>query len=334
MKCIFIFYIIFCIGACRSGIKTEELKLLSSSHIKGEKIPVPERCYEDGILIDSILILKESCSENLFYAYNIYTNEKIHQWGRLGRGPEEFNYPMFVNTLNQDMLTIYDSPAANLIQIPLKNTDQKKYLQSQVKKSLGSYMLFLYNFHLTDSLYIFTPIEADEGLFSIYNRKTEKVFHVPYKPDYEYNKEERKDVYYHHLSVSPKHETILAAFQYLNLINFYSFDGELKKSYTLSYSPEENNYSLYITEETILQSIQTYSTNEKVYILWNGNPMKTEFVGTSKILVFSWQGDLEKVYELNNCPRFITIDEHSGNAFGAVFSEKTEMMEIQKYILN
>ena len=195
-------------------------------------------------------------------------------------------------------------------------------------------MLFLYNFHLTDSLYIFTPIEADEGLFSIYNRKTEKVFHVPYKPDYEYNKEERKDVYYHHLSVSPKHETILAAFQYLNLINFYSFDGELKKSYTLSYSPEENNYSLYITEETILQSIQTYSTNEKVYILWNGNPMKTEFVGTSKILVFSWQGDLEKVYELNNCPRFITIDEHSGNAFGAVFSEKTEMMEIQKYILN
>ena len=45
-------------------------------------------------------------------------------------------------------------------------------------------------------------------------------------------------------------------------------------------------------------------------------------------------GDLEKVYELNNCPRFITIDEHSGNAFGAIFSEKTEMMEIQKYILN
>ena len=42
----------------------------------------------------------------------------------------------------------------------------------------------------------------------------------------------------------------------------------MKKSYTLSHSPEENNYNLYITEETILQSIQTYSTDEKIYILW------------------------------------------------------------------
>jgi hypothetical protein len=332
MKYIFAFCIIFCIEACHSNIKTEEIELLSPSRIKGEKISIPERCYEDGILIDSILILKESCSENLFYAYNIYTNEEIYKWGKLGRGPKEFNYPMFVNTFKQDILTIYDSPIANLIQIPLRNIGQKKYLQTQ--RNLGSYMLFLYNFHLTDSLYVFTSIEADEGLFSIYNRNTEKIFHVSYKPNYKYKKEERKDVYYHHLSISPKYKTILAAFQYLNLINFYNFDGELKKSYTLSHSPEENNYNLYITEETILQSIQTYSTDEKIYILWNGHPMKTEFIGTSKILVFSWQGDLEKVYELNNCPRFITIDEHSGNAFGAVFSEKTEMMEIQKYILN
>ena len=70
MKYIFAFCIIFCIEACHSNIKTEEIELLSPSRIKGEKISIPERCYEDGILIDSILILKESCSENLFYAYN------------------------------------------------------------------------------------------------------------------------------------------------------------------------------------------------------------------------------------------------------------------------
>lgn len=81
MKHIFAFCIIFCIEACHSNIKTEEIELLSPSRIKGEKISIPERCYEDGILIDSILILKESCSENLFYAYNIYTNEEIYKWG-------------------------------------------------------------------------------------------------------------------------------------------------------------------------------------------------------------------------------------------------------------
>lgn len=37
MKYIFAFCIIFCIEACHSNIKTEEIELLSPSRIKGEK---------------------------------------------------------------------------------------------------------------------------------------------------------------------------------------------------------------------------------------------------------------------------------------------------------
>ena len=96
--------------ACSKKNRITELKMPPVIHLTGEKVEtILPRCYETGVLVDSFLVLKEKCTDTMFYLFSTNTDREIFRFGREGRGVCEFYYPFFlVNSFAYDSLIIYE----------------------------------------------------------------------------------------------------------------------------------------------------------------------------------------------------------------------------------
>ena len=94
--------------ACSKKNRITELKMPPVIHLTGEKVEtILPRCYETGVLVDSFLVLKEKCTDTMFYLFSTNTDREIFRFGREGRGVCEFYYPFFlVNSFAYDSLII------------------------------------------------------------------------------------------------------------------------------------------------------------------------------------------------------------------------------------
>ena len=107
--------------ACGKKNQITELKMPSVIHLTGEKVEtILPRCYETGVLVDSFLVLKENCTDTLFYLFSAISGQEVFRFGDKGRGVCEFYYPLFLsNSFAYDSLIIYDIPVGRLTKIDL-----------------------------------------------------------------------------------------------------------------------------------------------------------------------------------------------------------------------
>ena len=268
----------------------------------------------------------------MFYLFSTNTDREIFRFGREGRGVCEFYYPFFlVNSFAYDSLIIYDSPAATLTKIDLAALVESRDIAKCVNSEhLYRNLNFMYNFNKIDSAFIGTFIEKDEGLFSFCNRNNGEIKNTDYVPYYFYEKG-RKDAYCHHVLVSEKDNSIIVPFKYMNLINCYDLDGNLKVTYALDWIKEDINTQILVDDHTTVTFYRAYATQNYCYLLWEGCKIEDARKYPTKIVVMSWNGKLEKVYELNNFIDFIIPDENQKVIYGGVFNFGTEVTEIHKY---
>ena len=269
----------------------------------------------------------------MFYLFSTNTDREIFRFGREGRGVCEFYYPLFLsNSFAYDSLIIYDIPVGRLTKIDLhalvENQDIAKCANSE---HLYRNLNFMYNFNKVDSAFIGTFIEKDEGLFSFCNRNNGEIKNTDYVPYYFYEKG-RKDAYCHHVLVSEKDNSIIVPFKYMNLINCYDLDGNLKVTYALDWIKEEINTQIRVDEHTTVTFYRTYATRNRCYLVWDGHKIEEELRKyPAKIVVMNWQGELEKVYQLDNFADFIIPDEKQRMIYVGVYNAGLEFVEIYKY---
>ena len=330
------FYLLFILLSVCCGKKNRitELKIPPVIHLTGEKVEtILPRCYETGVLVDSFLVLKEKCTDTMFYLFSTNTDREIFRFGREGRGVCEFYYPFFlVNSFAYDSLIIYDSPAATLTKIDLAAlVESRDIAKCANSEHLYRNLNFMYNFNKVDSAFIGTFIEKDEGLFSFCNRNNGEIKNTDYVPYYFYEKG-RKDAYCHHVLVSEKDNSIIVPFKYMNLINCYDLDGNLKVTYALDWIKEEINTQIRVDEHTTVTFYRTYATRNRCYLVWDGHKIEEELRKyPAKIVVMNWQGELEKVYQLDNFADFIIPDEKQRMIYVGVYNAGLEFVEIYKY---
>lgn len=112
------FYLLFILLSVCCGKKNRitELKMPPVIHLTGEKVEtILPRCYETGVLVDSFLVLKENCTDTLFYLFSAISGQEVFRFGDKGRGVCEFYYPLFLsNSFAYDSLIIYDIPVGRL----------------------------------------------------------------------------------------------------------------------------------------------------------------------------------------------------------------------------
>ena len=69
------FYLLF---ICGKKNRITELKMPPVIHLTGEKVEtILPRCYETGVLVDSFLVLKEKCTDTMFYLFSTNTDREI-----------------------------------------------------------------------------------------------------------------------------------------------------------------------------------------------------------------------------------------------------------------
>ena len=84
--------------ACVNKNQITELKMPPVIHLTGEKVEtILPRCYETGVLVDSFLVLKENCTDTLFYLFSAISGQEVFRFGDKGRGVCEFYYPHFLS---------------------------------------------------------------------------------------------------------------------------------------------------------------------------------------------------------------------------------------------
>ena len=86
-KYIYLIILLFLV-ACSKKNRITELKMPPVIHLTGEKVEtILPRCYETGVLVASFLVLKEKCTDTMFYLFSTNTDRgNFSIWkGRTGR---------------------------------------------------------------------------------------------------------------------------------------------------------------------------------------------------------------------------------------------------------
>ncbi len=330
MKLIYSLFIIFSVLSCKNSerIEIEKLHIDNIIQVKGETISqIPAGCYIAGIIRDTFLCLQNECFEKRFQIFSNNTKNMLYEFGTTGRGPNEYQFPLIINSdTNSSSLLIHDLVQNRLTRIYLKN-------DSSIYTTLAPELANSQNLNILDSTFILSPIGEDSALFYLYDKHAKIIKKIDYEPQFYVSRRGNKsDAYSHILSVNPQHNSIIAAFRYINLINFYHLDGSLQKSLSLDLVNNEVDYSEFqLSEDMLVTSYKMYCTSNFCYILWSGLSVNDGYNRPPYILVFTWNGSLEKVYQLDTFTNFLFVDEANKQFLGGVDSQKEELVEIKKF---
>lgn len=330
MKLIYSLFIIFSVLSCKNSerIEIEKLHIDNIIQVKGETISqIPAGCYIAGIIRDTFLCLQNECFEKRFQIFSNNTKNMLYEFGTTGRGPNEYQFPLIINSdTNSSSLLIHDLVQNRLTRIYLKN-------DSSIYTTLAPELANSQNLNILDSTFVLSPIGEDSALFYLYDKHVEIIKKIDYEPQFYVSRRGNKsDAYSHILSVNPQHNSIIAAFRYINLINFYHLDVSLQKSLSLDLVNDEVDYSEFqLSEDMLVTSYKMYCTPNFCYILWSGLSVNDGYNRPPYILVFTWNGSLERVYQLDTFTNFIFVDEANKQFLGGVDSQKEELVEIKRF---
>ena len=232
MKLIYLPFIVFAVLSCKNQQITqiEKLHIDNIIQIKGETISqIPAGCYMEGIIKDTFLCLQNSCSEKQFQIFSNNSKNMLYEFGTTGRGPNEFQFPLIIKSdTNTSSLLIHDLVQNRLTRFYLKNDTSihNTILPPELANSQ--------NLNIIYSTIVRSPIGEDSILFYLYDKHAKIIKKIDYEPQFYVSRRGNKsDAYSHILSVNSQHNSIIAAFKYINLINFYHTDGSLQKSLSL-----------------------------------------------------------------------------------------------------
>lgn len=335
MKYTSLIFIILIIISCQNSniINIETLHISDITECTGEPLThIHDGCYINGIIKDTFLCLQNECSEQLFHIYSTRSMNKLFEFGTKGRGPNEYMFPLLVNTSNPKILSIHDLSLNRLTNIQLENYSNKKAYSDTL---LPPELINTYNFNILDSINIASSILNNNVLFSIYDKHFNIKTEINYEPRFFVSpKGNIHDAYSLIITSNSQQNAIIAAFKYLNLINFYDLNGRLQKSVELDLLKEKIDCSQFqLSEDMIVTSYGIYPTPNFCYVLWLGVPVNRAYQSPCYILAFTWQGELKKTYKINLPLNFIIVAQENNYFIGVIYSEKTEFVELFKYQL-
>lgn len=128
-----------------------------------------------------------------------------------------------------------------------------------------------------------------------------------------------KDAYTAYISIRPNRTNMALAYRYIDLLEIYDDKGNLLKSLQgpdgikLDYIPEQ--FYARKTKNTTKAFVNSYVTNENIYLLYSGNTRSSEdnikWTHGKTIMVFSWEGEFKELWKLSEPIYTFAVDEKS-----------------------
>ncbi len=303
--------------------------------IKGE--PIKEiNLYSKGnvnlISIDSFLVIQKS-EEPHFQIYSTKNYKILSEFGKNGKGPNEFISPELLNQTSYDtsnnspVICVYDYTRRNFTKINIFNIIKDQTNQTLDNIPIPRYnQYFTYFFYRDNDLMIATP--ESKWRFVIYRDTLQNFHNVPYIPSVDFSiGEELKTIVYRSTSYINKKDGVMASAPLLlGEIDFFSLEGqhlsssifssrEILKNDLENKNKIKGNNPKYFIEDLHANDNYIYALN---YDNYQNDFYENGSYSNQSILVFDWKGNPVKKYILdkNHFIKSFAVDWDNNRFYG------------------
>ncbi len=345
------FLMLIALSACKGNQSTKNqityVKNITTTTLLGDSIPM-NNIYEAHKLIalDTLLIITSFNGDYFFHIYNINTFKLIKEFGKKGRGPDEFITPRITmqrldNNLDGSDLLIFDEGRKTISSINIPDILLNKENGIKTKILPNQMMIVSDIIFMNDSIAFYTPSgDANLGRFSIYHFSTAERTFTPYLPDLGF-KVHANNLYPIYATssacVNESKNRFVAIPVLLGELDFFDLSGSYIKSTIIERVKEIKNAKY---EKMIFQTpgvgyyiTDLQSVNDKIYALFTIKKfpnLKNKSI--SEIYVFDWDGNPIEKFVLDREINSFTYDSINNRVIG--YSSNNNEYPIFKYDLN
>lgn len=266
-------------------------------------------CIEEFYLRDSLLACIDRCDSCVFHAYDLNRNSILFSFGSKGQGPADFIFPFFLSNIKNDMpLQVYDVGLGRFKSLTIGKDSFKLVGSADMPKQLiGSPNLLKVRGGYAGSF--------DTGLDGLFfmcpegEKRLEWVEAPKSLGDYTSGLHLRN-----RLTVNDSLRFFVVGMYYYNKLFLYDFEKKLCKEVQIG---KEEIYpdirSGEVKDNSVVCCADIQSTQEKIYVLLQNRKIGDRKVSSaySKILVFDWDLNYEKTYNLPRTAFAIRVDEEN-----------------------
>jgi hypothetical protein len=308
-----------------------------------KEVTISNKCFQNSFIYDSLLVLIADCDSYYFHVYNKLNLNYITKFGKKGRSPHEFFYPLpyITNTSHGANGSIFKFFDLNLKQE--KIIDFSKYTNSPDSKFITSRMM---DKNLSSSIELNQlnngcvagkDIDFSGGLFFIYDSISKNKKWVDFIPKLKIEEKYRVLAYYG--LICSNSNRIFYASRHFDEVLFFDNEGKLLKEYYFSEIKKpilSKNFSG-VASESPVYSMRSFCSDKYCYIIkvnLRFDELKESLFRPVQVLQFNWEGNLVKTYILDSLPKCFCVDENE-NTMYLVSADKNsgDILNLSKLIL-
>ncbi len=267
-------------------------------------------CVDKLGLCDSFFVVINRLEEPYIHAFNREDFSFKGSFGMLGQGPDDFNFPFFLQCNHADSLELYDVNLATFKSVDIEKAIDKvpnAITQSGMPKQIiGSPDLY------KEKNFYFGNIDGGAGLFFIYDSTKDKMKWVDFPTSVK--NEECDFSVINRITLNEKLQKVVSAMFYYNRVFLYDMEGNLIKEAQIGKQeicPELVNGEE-LSNESMRCCTDIQSTSECVYLLMQTVKEKSfenPNSETSRIIVLDWELNYIMTYTLPHYVKSILVDE-------------------------
>lgn len=301
---------------------------------------IDDYCVFDCALVDTLLVIQNGCANKWMSIYSTNNLSHIADFGVKGNLPGELLMPQIVKdaNMNSSNFMIGDTNLGILYRLNLNdilNSSSESVIVQNSGKKLPNDMLLAVNMSMVSqeqSAYI--SIKDKDDFFHIQNIIDNNKNVIKVSPNYTYSDINQKIIAYTgSMYANSNKEVVAIAFKHLDMVNFYTKDGELINSTKISKTVKPIITEEFATE-LIIHNNLIYGTTKYLYVQKLDATMPDIMDGkitNNKILKFDWNGNLLNVYQIPLNITTFCIDENSNKIYTISKSTNIGYAEIVEF---
>ena len=317
-----------------------EVVNLNSTKTKIESSELGE--VVDMLVNDSILVISEMFSDNVFKLFNLRTGRMISNCIKKGRGPNELTGPSVITIYKKDIFSTSPNNMNDLIYISVGDLIKEKNEFRQVDKLNipGAFKTYPIN----DSVIISTGI-FENGRYCLYNKHSkESLIKFGYPYDEEHKNENKIALgfaYQGLITINPETERFASVTTSSGNFEIYEISGSdfyriFQKSYFLPKYKNDNNRGVIYLKNNKRGFISIDSTSEYIYVVYSGLSRENSDIDTfqgENILVYDWDGNPILRFKLERNIKIMSLNNDGKKIYAYGINPVTGEPEIIMYEL-
>lgn len=296
----------------------------------------------DMLINDSILVINEMFTENIFKLFSLKTGRMISNCISKGRGPNELLGPGIITHYKGDVFSTYPNNMQKLIYISVGDLVKGKNEFRRIDKLNIPGALKIYP--VNDSVTISTGI-FENGRYCLYNRYSKASV---IKFDYPYDKDHKNEskialglAYQGTITIRPDRTRFAFAANSAGNFEIYKildndFERVSQKIHFLPKYLNDNNKSAVFLKNSKDGFISIASTREYIYVVYSGRSREDYGMDTyngDNILVYDWDGHPILRFKLDRAIKNMALDESGRKIFAYSINPVSGEPEIITYEL-